>query len=129
MAFGSGSGDVMKSLALRAHDKGIELAWRVDPDTPDALLGDPTRLGQIILNLVGNAIKFTEEGEVVLQVTCESRTDSEAVLRFSVRDTELESRKTSWPRSFRRLRRPTRPRLASTEGPASGWRSRPVWSV
>jgi PAS domain S-box-containing protein len=82
-------GDVMKSLAMRAHDKKLELAWRIDPETPDALLGDPIRLGQIILNLVGNAIKFTEEGEVVLHVSCESRTDSEAVLRFSVRDTGI----------------------------------------
>ena len=82
-------GDVMKSLALRAHNKGLELAWRIDPDTPDALLGDPTRFGQIILNLVGNAVKFTEEGEVVLQVNCESRTDSEAVLRCSVRDSGI----------------------------------------
>ncbi len=82
-------GDVMKSQALRAHDKKLELAWQIDPDTPDALLGDPIRLGQIILNLVGNAIKFTDEGEVVLRVGCESRSDSEAVLRFSVRDTGI----------------------------------------
>ncbi len=82
-------GDVMKSLALRAHDKKLELAWRIDPDTPDALLGDPVRIGQVILNLVGNAIKFTEQGEVVLHVSCESRTDSEAMLRFSVRDTGI----------------------------------------
>ena len=59
-------GDVMKSLALRAHDKGLELAYRIHPDTPDGLVGDPARLGQIILNLAGNAIKFTKQGEVVL---------------------------------------------------------------
>jgi two-component system sensor histidine kinase/response regulator len=82
-------GDVLKSLALRAHDKGLELASRIDPDTPDALLGDPTRLGQVIVNLVGNAVKFTREGEVVLRVDCESRTETEAVLRFSVRDTGI----------------------------------------
>ncbi len=82
-------GDVMKSLALRAHDKGLELAWRIHPDVPDALLGDPARLGQIIINLAGNAIKFTEEGEVVLETNCESRTDNEAVLRFSISDTGI----------------------------------------
>ena len=82
-------GDLMKSLALRAHSRQLELAWRIVPDTPDALLGDPVRLGQIILNLVGNAIKFTEQGEVVLQVSCESRTDSEVVLHFSVRDSGI----------------------------------------
>jgi two-component system sensor histidine kinase/response regulator len=80
-------GDLMKSLALRAHDKGLELAYRIHSDTPDALLGDPARLGQIVLNLVGNAVKFTDEGEIVLEAKCESRTDNEAVLRFSVSDT------------------------------------------
>ena len=82
-------GDVMKSMALRAHDKGLELACRIHPDTPDALVGDPARLGQIILNLAGNAIKFTDEGEVVLEAKCESQTDSEAVLCFSVSDTGI----------------------------------------
>ncbi len=80
-------GDIMKSLALRAHDKGLELAWRINPDVPDALLGDPARLGQIIINLAGNAIKFTEAGEVVLETNCEPRTDKQAVLRFSISDT------------------------------------------
>ncbi|TWU38425.1 hybrid sensor histidine kinase/response regulator [Novipirellula artificiosorum] len=82
-------GDVMKSLALRAHTKGLELAWRIDPDTPDVVIGDSIRLGQIILNLVGNALKFTERGEIVLQVNCDSRSENEAVLRFSVRDTGI----------------------------------------
>jgi signal transduction histidine kinase/CheY-like chemotaxis protein len=81
------TGDVMKSLAFRAHEKGLELACRVHPDAPDALLGDPTRLGQVIVNLVANAIKFTEEGEVVLEVDCESQSEDAAMLHFSVRDT------------------------------------------
>ncbi len=82
-------GDVLKSLSLRAHDKGLELACHVHPDVPDALLGDPARLGQIIINLTGNAIKFTGEGEVVLKVSCESQTDDGAMLHFSVRDTGI----------------------------------------
>src|SRR5438132_6563679 len=61
-------GDTMKTLALRAHKKGLELACHVLPDVPDALIGDPGRLRQIIVNLVGNAIKFTEQGEVVVTV-------------------------------------------------------------
>jgi PAS domain S-box-containing protein len=61
-------GDTMKTLALRAHKKGLELACQFAPEVPDALVGDPGRLGQIIINLVGNAIKFTDEGEVVLSV-------------------------------------------------------------
>ncbi len=61
-------GDTMKTLAARAHRKGLELACQVDPDVIDSLAGDPVRLRQIIVNLVGNAIKFTEHGEVVVSV-------------------------------------------------------------
>ncbi len=61
-------GDTMKTLALRAHKKGLELAYHVPPEVPDHLVGDPGRLRQIVVNLVGNAIKFTEKGEVVVTV-------------------------------------------------------------
>ena len=82
-------GDVLKSLALRAHGKGVELACRIRPDVPDALLGDPSRLGQIITNLVGNAVKFTEQGEVVVAVECDSQTADGVVLHFTVSDTGI----------------------------------------
>jgi signal transduction histidine kinase/CheY-like chemotaxis protein/HPt (histidine-containing phosphotransfer) domain-containing protein len=82
-------GDAMKTLAFRAHNKGLELAYRVDPAAPDPLIGDRTRLRQIINNLAGNAIKFTERGEVVLDVACDSRNDGEAVLHFTVSDTGI----------------------------------------
>src|SRR5438477_12498450 len=62
----------MKTLALEAHGEGLKLAYDTRTDTPDALLGDPVRLGQIVLNLVGNAIKFTERGEVVMRVQPQS---------------------------------------------------------
>ncbi|MCI0658416.1 MAG: ATP-binding protein, partial [Acidobacteria bacterium] len=81
--------DTLKALAVRAQQKGLELACHVQSDVPDRLLGDPGRLRQILLNLVGNAIKFTEEGEVVLEGGIESRNKRELVLHFAVRDTGI----------------------------------------
>jgi PAS domain S-box-containing protein len=82
-------GDTMKSLALRAHGKGLELAFAVDSEVPFVLAGDAGRLRQIVVNLVGNAIKFTDRGEVVLNVACQSKTTSNVTLFFSVRDTGI----------------------------------------
>ncbi len=79
--------DVMRSLALLAHQKGLELAVNIAPDVPAGLIGDPIRLGQVLINLVGNAIKFTEHGEVRVEVSVESVTNGRAGLQFSIRDT------------------------------------------
>lgn len=81
--------DTLATLALRAHRKGLELADHIAPDVPDALEGDPHRLRQIIVNLIGNAIKFTEQGEVVLRVETQSSTDQGVELHFAVRDTGI----------------------------------------
>ena len=77
----------IRSLALRASEKGLELACHISRDVPTHLLGDGLRLRQVIVNLVGNAIKFTDQGEVVVHVKSVSRQFNEVVLRFSVEDT------------------------------------------
>jgi signal transduction histidine kinase/ligand-binding sensor domain-containing protein/CheY-like chemotaxis protein len=82
-------GDMIKALALRAHKKGLELVCHVTSEVPDALVGDLNRLRQIIVNLTGNAIKFTVRGEVVVRVEVESIAAREACLHFSVRDTGI----------------------------------------
>ena len=81
--------DSVKLLAPRADQKGLELACRIAPDVPDGLVGDAGRLRQVILNLVNNAIKFTDDGEVVVDVAVEDRTDADVTLRFLVRDTGI----------------------------------------
>jgi signal transduction histidine kinase len=79
--------DAIKGLSLRAHQKGIELACHLLPRVPEAVQGDPTRLRQVVVNLVGNAIKFTTIGEVVLRVDRGESAEDDALLHFSVRDT------------------------------------------
>jgi signal transduction histidine kinase/CheY-like chemotaxis protein len=80
---------VMKTLCLRAHQNRLELICHVPADVPDALKGDPVRLRQILTNLVGNAIKFTSAGEVVVHVTTEKRTERDVLLHFAVTDTGI----------------------------------------
>jgi PAS domain S-box-containing protein len=82
-------GDALSTLALRASAKGLELACRVPPDVPDHLVGDPGRLRQVVVNLVSNAIKFTDHGEVVLSVTSEARDTEQVELHFTVTDTGI----------------------------------------
>lgn len=82
-------GDTMKILAVRADHRDLELLWHTAPDVPDCLIGDSGRIRQILVNLCGNAIKFTERGEVSVFVDLVSRTDSHACLRFSVHDTGI----------------------------------------
>ena len=78
---------VATTLALRAREKGLHLEWHMDPAMPDALVGDPGRLRQVVVNLVGNAVKFTEHGSVVVRAQVVQEADSEVSLHFSVYDT------------------------------------------
>ena len=81
--------DAMRSLAVRAHTQGIELACRFDPAVPEVVVGDRVRLRQILVNLVGNAIKFTPRGEVVMDVRSAAASDGRVTLEFSVTDTGI----------------------------------------
>jgi PAS domain S-box-containing protein len=76
-------------MAFRAHQKEIELVYEVHPDVPRGVVGDQARLRQVFINLIGNAVKFTEEGEIVLKVRAEEQDDVSALLVFSVRDTGI----------------------------------------
>ncbi len=81
--------DAVEMLAVKAHEKGLELACFIAPDIPLQLIGDPGRLRQIILNLAGNAVKFTSRGEVIVTVTTERESDLEVVLKITVNDTGI----------------------------------------
>ncbi|HET9642516.1 MAG TPA: ATP-binding protein, partial [Burkholderiaceae bacterium] len=86
-------GDVLEPLgtflSMRAEEKGLELLFALPPALPTRLVGDPSRLGQVLLNLGSNAVKFTERGEVMLTISEAGRDDGEVTLRFDVRDTGI----------------------------------------
>jgi len=82
-------GEMMKTLIFRARQNRLELKWSVSPDVPDILTGDEGRLRQVIVNLVGNALKFTPRGEVTVDVAIERKMDEAAVLHFRVKDTGI----------------------------------------
>jgi two-component system, sensor histidine kinase and response regulator len=80
-------GETVKALAFPAHEKGLELTYQVQQDVPELLVGDPNSLRQILVNLIGNAIKFTEQGEVTVVVRLEAEGEGETVVHFVVADT------------------------------------------
>jgi PAS domain S-box-containing protein len=81
--------DLLRSVAPLAHAKGLELAYEIRTEVPDELVGDTGRLGQVLLNLVGNAIKFTEQGEVAVRIDAETVTPETVTVRVAVQDTGI----------------------------------------
>jgi two-component system sensor histidine kinase/response regulator len=81
--------DTLKTIGITAAEKGLTLAFAVSPEVPDRLWGDPLRIRQIIVNLVGNALKFTDQGEVVVRVSCEVMSADRVTVGFEVRDTGI----------------------------------------
>jgi signal transduction histidine kinase/CheY-like chemotaxis protein len=81
--------EVAELLSSRAHDKGVELVCRTDPEMPSVAMGDPARLKQVLTNLVGNAVKFTDRGEIYVDADAASRTESGFVLRVAVHDSGI----------------------------------------
>src|SRR5437016_547260 len=82
-------GSVTTLTAQKAHEKGLEFLAHVSPEVPGHLLGDPLRLGQILTNFVNNAVKFTEQGEIRLDIELLERAGEKVQLKFSVRDTGI----------------------------------------
>ena len=95
--------DFVVMQALRAEEKGLAFTCVADPDVPDGLRGDPGRLRQILLNLAGNAVKFTRKGQVVVRVQLVSEDASEATLRFSVKDTGIGIPKETQEKLFQKF--------------------------
>ena len=94
---------IMEMTALRAHEKGLVLTYEIDAGVPTDLIGDPTRLQQVLLNLIGNAIKFTEAGEVSLRIALDKDAASPDVLRFTTTDTGIGISKEKLGRIFERF--------------------------
>ena len=82
-------GEALHTVSVRAHQKGLDLILHVLPEVPDRLVGDPGRLRQVLTNLVGNSVKFTERGVVLVRVSAERRGEAEAALRFMVADSGI----------------------------------------
>jgi signal transduction histidine kinase/CheY-like chemotaxis protein len=120
--------DVLQLLAEPARRKGVELGLWCEEDVPQKILGDPGRFRQIVTNLMGNAIKFTDRGEVSATLAVESSGSGQPLLRVEIHDTGIGLTPEQQARLFRSSRRPTaRPRAASV-APVWAWRSRAISS-
>jgi PAS domain S-box-containing protein len=92
--------DAADLVAVKAHEKGLRLTCVVDPEVPSLVVGDPGRIRQVLLNLAGNAVKFTERGEVVIRAALDREDETSAVVRFFVTDTGIGIARAHVPRLF-----------------------------
>lgn len=81
--------EILKTFAFQAREKGLNLVGNVDPDVPEVVVGDPNRLRQVMVNLIGNAIKFTHEGDITIGVSLQDLTGSDALLHIQIEDTGI----------------------------------------
>ncbi|WP_300461310.1 response regulator [Desulfobacula sp.] len=82
-------GNIANVVGMQAEEKGVEFLFQIDSQIPYNLIGDPLRLGQVLMNLAGNAVKFTDQGEIVISVAIDERSKNELTLRFSIRDSGI----------------------------------------
>ena len=108
-------------MAEQAHSKGFETACLIQENVPTALRGDPGRLRQILLNLLGNAVKFTDQGEVVVQLSVAAETHDTVLVHCAVRDTGIGIAPEGQERLFNPFRRPTLPPRGNTVALALVW--------
>jgi len=120
--------EVARSLSAQATQKGLSLTCRVQPGTPDALTRVPLRLRQILLNLIGNGIKFTDSGGVVVEVRCDSISQKEAILFFSVADTGIGIPADRQKVIFEAFRQTEASTFRHYGGTGLAWRSPGGWS-
>lgn len=92
--------DVINTLSVRAYEKNLECAYKISPNVPNHIVGDPIRLKQILVNLMGNAIKFTSHGQIILRVNRETAPDSECCLHFSISDSGIGIPESKWNKLF-----------------------------
>jgi len=100
--------DIARTLSVRAREKNIELICSIDPDMPPWVVGDPTRLRQVLINLLGNAVKFTQQGEVAIKVeaqhhAADKRRNAQTALRFSITDTGIGLSQTQLDKIFEKF--------------------------
>jgi len=115
-------------LAAQAAAKGLEIVVSIMPEVPPALRGDPHHLRQVLVNLVGNALKFTEKGNVTVHVSSQSESADQVRLKFSIRDTGIGIPPRRRRRSSRASRRPISPPRAASAARASAPPSPSSWS-